>query len=453
MSSAHTAVPGPRGTEAVRALRGLATDPLRAATRLTHTYGDVVRVPVTRRRALLILTRPEHAEHVLVGNQQNYCKAATYRPLREFLGDGLVTSEGALWEGQRRLIQPHFAHQNVMKLVPVMVRRARALVEGWEHLPDGSLVDVSSIMSTVALDLLGEALLGADLRETGPVISRAVRVMQDFSVRAMHNPLLIPAPKLGLGTTVGHRRWRRAVQDVDDVIEHVVAQRRTRPREEWSPDLLTTLLEAPGPDGNGLDHQQIRDEMITFLMAGHETSATALDWCLVTLSLHPWAREAMEQEVDAELARHGAWHDTLPDLPWTTAVIKESLRLYPPFWTLEREALEEDMVGTVPVPAGTTVAVPPYLIHRHPDAWSNPEGFDPTRFQDGPGYHRYAWIPFGGGRRGCVGSVFATAEMTVLLAVIAERFRFDLLPGHRPEPMGAITLRPRGKLRMRLRRR
>ncbi|MCF6524480.1 cytochrome P450 [Streptomyces sp. JJ36] len=449
--------PGPGRAETPRVLAALARDPLAAGLGLYRRYGDLVRVPLLRGdRALFVLSHPDHAEHVFVTRHADYPKSVTYRPLREFLGDGLVTSEGALWERQRRLIQPLFSHRRVAAFHPVMVRNVRRMLDDWDRRAPGDVVDVSEAMSLLTLNIVGEALFGADLRGPGARVSPSVTAMQDFAVTAMRNPLLLRAPRLGLRTTPGYRKWAAAVRAVDEVVATVIAARRAGgTRDSAGPDLLDALLDARHEDGTALGDRQLRDEIVTFLMAGHETSATALVWALYLLATHPAARQRLEEEVDTVLAGRDPGPEDLDGLVWTKAVLCEALRLYPPFWTLERDALRDDEIDGVRVPAGSTVAVPPYLVHRHPDFWENPEGFDPGRFLPGrgAGRHRHAFIPFGGGRRGCVGNAFAMTETVVVIAMLAQGRRLDVPSGGVPAVQPTVTLRPRGGLHMVLRRR
>ncbi|MFI8849052.1 cytochrome P450 [Streptomyces sp. NPDC053499] len=456
-TSASRRPAGPGASQVPQLLAAIGRDPLSAAVGLYRRYGDLVRVPLLPRRPLFLLCHPAHAEHVLVARQDNYRKAATYRPLRVFLGDGLVTSEGRLWERQRRLIQPMFSHRRVSGFVPGMVATIERTLQEWEGRPDGALVHVSETMSLLTLTIVGEALFGADLRGTGARISAAVTGMQDFATTAMRNPLLLPAPRLGLRTTPGYRTWRGTVEAVDEVVAQLAAERRSagRDRRTGGKDLLDALLEARHEDGSALGPRQLRDEIVTFLMAGHETSATVLTWTCCLLAAHPAARRRLEEEVEAVLSGRAPELADMDRLVWTKAVLSEAMRLYPPFWTLERDAVDDDEIDGVHVPAGSTLAVPPYLVHRHPSAWENPEGFDPSRFlpDAAPGRPRHAFIPFGGGRRGCVGNLFAMLEMTAAVAMLTQRFRLELVPGGVPRPQPTVTLRPRGGLRMVLRHR
>jgi cytochrome P450 len=232
-------------------------------------------------------------------------------------------------------------------------------------------------------------------------------------------------------------------------VEQLLTRRRERAGD--ARDLLTLLTAARDADGRGLGEREIRDEVSTFLVAGSETTAMALTWSLALLSAYPQARQRLEDEVDAVLGDGPADPDKLP---WTSAVVSEAMRQYPPAWTLERTAVADDEVGGTPVPAGSMVAVPPYLIHRNPAVWPNPAGFDPDRFlSPAPERHRYAWIPFGGGKRGCIGAGFARQEAVLVLARLCRHYRLDLVGTGLPRPRGFVTLRPAGPVRMRLTRR
>jgi cytochrome P450 len=243
-----------------------------------------------------------------------------------------------------------------------------------------------------------------------------------------------------------------AVRTLEEVVGGTVARRRARPAPDEPRDMLDLLLAARDADGRALSEEEIADEVATFLLAGHETTANALIWATTLLSRYPQARERLEDEADAAPEVIDA--DAADKLTWTRAVLNEALRLYPPAWTIEREARMDDTIAGVPVPAGATLAVPPYLLHRRPDIWPDPEGFDPSRFLPGRAErHRYAFAPFGGGRRICVGAGFATMEATILLAELARRHRIDLAPGARPMPTAYVTLRPAGRIPVTVRRR
>jgi cytochrome P450 len=462
-------VPGPRGTAAAAALAALARNPLDGYVRLAARYGDSVAIPLGRGRHLYLLSRPEHAEHVLAANQDNYVKAVTYRPLRALIGDGLLTSEGERWRRHRRLVQPVFTRRHVLAFGPAMTQAARRMTARWDSLADGSVISVSGQMSTLALDIVGQALFACDLTGDAATMGRAIDAGQRVAVLASFLPLSWgPASSRALKAVA--RRVGRTPDGIEGPTGRIVAARRAagRPGPSADPapveDLLDVLLEARDPDGSPLTDSEIGAEVATFMLAGHETTANTLSWSLALLSAYPSARQQLEAEVDSVLGERDPDADDADTLSWTRAVVAEAMRLYPPAWTIERDALADDTAHGVPVPAGSLVATPPYLVHRHPEFWPDPSGFDPTRFLLGrdpraaaqPGAterSRYAYIPFGGGRRACVGASFAELETVLVLATIARRYRLELTVRGLPAPRANITLRPGRGLPMRLLRR
>ncbi|WP_344276018.1 cytochrome P450 [Actinomadura napierensis] len=437
-------VAGPSGAEAVRWWARMMRDPMDAYGGLFRRYGDAVRLPRDRRRALYLLSRPEHAEHVLVAKQDNYVKAFTYRPLRVFLGDGLLTSEGETWRRHRRLVQPAFAQRHVTAFAPGMAGVAARGIGRW---PDGVMLDAAAHMRRITLDIVGRVLFGSELAAESDATGRALADLQRSAV-------------IGLGATflgdAGLRRVfrlvpgaQRAGAQLDGIVRRVIDERREAgPGGE--PDLLDLLMR---DDDAPLSDAELRDEVLTLLLAGHETTAAALTWTLILLSRYPAARDRLEAEVDEVLG------DGLPDakdldrLPWTRAVLSESMRLYPPAWTIERDAVADDDVAGAEVSAGSTIVISPYLLHRNPDLWPDPEGFRPERFlgeQDRP---RHAYLPFGGGRRICVGASFAMMEAVLVLALIAREARLDLAPGVAVPSRAEVTLRPARPVPMRVSRR
>jgi enediyne biosynthesis protein E7 len=451
-------VPGPGGGEAARILARMVVDPLAGYVRLARRYGDVVRVPITPRRGFFLLTRPEHAEHVLAVNQDNYVKAFTYRPLRALVGDGLLTTEGEQWRRHRRLAQPVFSRREVTGFGPHMTAGARRLVRCWDGLADGSLVNVAREMSALTLEIVGHALFGADLTGDADELSRAISVGQ----QAVALTALLPitwGPASTRMVRAAARRIGRTPEGVEGSAGRLIAARRANGHADRAPaDLLDVLLGARDEDGRLLTDTEIGDEVATFMLAGHETTANALSWSLALLSAFPAARQRLEEELDAVLGDRDPDAEDASRLPWTSAVVSEAMRLYPPAWTIERDALADDNVAGTPVPARSLVAISPYLVHRHPAFWPDPAGFDPGRFLPGGGAdpatrHRYAFIPFGGGKRACVGASFAELETVLVLATIARRFRLELTASGMPVPVAQVTLRPGRNSPMRLRRR
>jgi cytochrome P450 len=451
-------VPGPGSAESARLLAGMLGDPLAGYVRLTARYGDAVRVPFAPRRSWFLLSRPEHAEHVLAANQDNYVKAFTYRPLRALVGDGLLTSEGDTWRRHRRLIQPVFSRRDVTGFGPQMTAAAQRLAGRWTALPDGSLVNVAQEMGALTLGIVGLALFGADLTGDAARMGQAMSAGQRVAVLTTFLPISW-GPTSTKVVKAAARRLGRTAKGVDGPVGRLIAVRRQTGEPAGAPrDLLDVLLWARDEQGTALTDAEIADEVATFMLAGHETTANTLAWSLALLSAYPAARERLEEELEAVLGGRHPAADDVPRLPWTRAVVAEALRLYPPAWTIERDALADDDVAGIPVPAGSMVAIPPYLVHRHPESWPDPAGFDPRRFLpsgngDTATRHRYAFIPFGGGKRACVGSSFAELETVLVLATIAQRFRLELTARGMPAPVAQVTLRPGRNLPMHLRRR
>ncbi|WP_454561589.1 cytochrome P450 [Mycobacterium haemophilum] len=438
-------VPGPSGAEALRWWARMVRNPLATYLGLQRAYGDAVRIPFRRNRPLLLLSRPEHAEHVLVAHQRNYVKAITYRPLRAFLGSGLLTSEGEIWERHRGIIQPVFARRQLSGFAPDIVAAAQHRTAMWR---DGDIVDVSAQMRALTLEIVGRVLFGAPLGGFAQRVGDALAAVQHATVVGVLLAGAMPQ-RLSWG-------WLRRIPGVagpanrlDGIVSEIIAQRRSQPRRGGG-DLLDLLLTAGDRGNSTLDDAELRDEVLTLMLAGHETTSNALTWALALLSRFPAARRRLEAEADDVLAGRPADADDVDRLCFTEAVINEAMRLYPPAWTLERDAIDVDDVAGIPVTAGTTVVVPPYLLHRHPEFWPDPEGFDPQRFLTDTDRPRYAFMPFGGGRRICVGAGFAMFEAKLLLASITQEYRLDLVSSGMPTAQAEITLRPRGPVPMRL---
>ena len=451
-------VAGPGARETARLLAGMLGDPLAGYLRLAARYGDAVRVPFAPRRYWFVLSRPEHAEHVLAANQDNYVKAFTYRPLRALVGDGLLTSEGERWRRHRRLIQPVFSRREVTGFGPQIAAAARRLAERWAGLAEGSPVNVTREISALTLEIVGQALFGADLTGDAGQLGRAMSVGQRVAVLTTFLPIGW-GPTSTRAVKVAARRLGGTAEGVEGLAGRLIAARRVAGQPAGAPgDLLDVLLAARDEDGGPLTDGEICDEVATFMLAGHETTANALAWSLALLAAYPAARERLEAELEAVLGDRDPDAADVARLPWARAVVSEAMRLYPPAWTIERDALADDDVAGTPVPAGSIVAIAPYLVHRHPAFWPDPTGFDPRRFLPGGGgdattRHRYAFIPFGGGRRACVGASFAELETVLVLATIARRFRLELTARGMPAPVAQVTLRPGRNLPMLLRHR
>ena len=418
-------------------------DPLATYRVLRREYGDTVRIPLTRNRNFYLLDRPEYAEHVLVRHQDRYVRSFTYRPLKAFLGDGLLTSEGTVWQRHRGLVQPVFSHRHVQSFAPAIVDATRNRLAQWAP---GATIDIAAEMSTLTMDVVGRVLFGTDLSGDAASVSRAETRLQ--SSMALHAaaifPMSLSPARLRSVATRIVPGLGRASRTLESVAARIIDARIRAPHDEPS-DLLDLLLAAEH-DEQPLSRAEIQDEVMTLVVSGHESATNALTFTLALLSQNPAAYERVIAEVDDVL---GGRHPRAPDvdvLPWTQAVVAEALRLYPPACYVVRDAAEDDDVSGIPVSAGDIIGISPYLLHRHPEFWSEPETFDPHRFlpDSAPAHPRYAYLPFGAGRRICVGAGLAQLELTLVLAVLSQSVRLDLKSMAPLRTRAEVTLHPVG---------
>jgi cytochrome P450 len=424
-----------------------------------NRFGDVVRFELGPRAAHVsahLIRHPDHVHHVLLEARGNYPKSFTYQLLGRILGRGLVTSEGELWTQQRRIIQPIFRHSTIAGFAPLMTAACDDLAREWDGLAAaGSPVDVAVEMSRLTLDIVGRALFSTDLTGDAAAVGPAVEVVLRDVIERLTSPVALATMAVPGLPTAANRRTKAALATLDDVVGLLITRRRIVSEADRPVDLLSMLLSA-GDYGNGeaMSDQQIRDEMMTFLIAGHETTANALSWTWYLLALHPLVARRLRDELSTVLAGRMPDAADLDKLDYTKAVVQEAMRLYPPVAAIERDAKEDDEIGGYRIPAGTTVIISPWVSHRNPAFWPAPEAFDPERFlDDRPARQpRYTYLPFGAGPRQCIGAAFALQEATIALAALASRFRADLVPGHPIEPQIGVTVRPKHGLRMTLHR-
>lgn len=455
--------PGPRGLDQKRFLLASTRDFKAPMMDVAGRYGEVAGT-VTRGRHFVIVSGHEAARHVLIANQDNYAKGVEYELLRVVLGEGLLTSEGETWRKQRRLVQPLFAKRHISAFTDHMTGATRDELESghFQGPGVGETVDVSEAMMALTLDVVGRALFGADLsgdtaRRVGPAMDDVLGLGTRMT-RRLPTYLLSSLPGMNLEKAMSlnpeGRRFQRSLAELRRVIEELLLDRQAQ--ADSGDDLVGMMLDAVDDEtGEGMSRRQIGDELMTFMLAGHETTSNALAWMWRRLSLNPWARERLFEEVDTVLGDRTPTMEDVDRLPWTRACVEETMRIDSPVWTVGRRALADDEINGFHIPAGSSVMVLISMIHRDPRIWPNPEGFDPARFlpENAKGRPRHAYMPFGAGRRVCVGSTFATVEATLVAAMIARRLRFDLPRAAEVEAEAAITLRPRGGLPMRVFRR
>jgi cytochrome P450 len=430
-------VPGPSGLATLGPTLTAFRDPLGMMTRLRAEHGGLVRFRLGP-QLMFLLGDPDDVRHVLQENHRNYVKSRHYEPLKRVLGDGLVTLEGEQWRARRRLAQPAFHADRLRGFAELMATESRGMIDGWPSGP-GARLDVHREMMRLTLRIVLRALFSADLEVDHDEVSRAIAegmAHVDSRAAALGVPLWVPLPQ--------HFRFRAARRTLDRLVYRVIDERRRR--DDDPGDLLSMLMSARDEAGGGaLSDRALRDEVATLVLAGHETTAVALSWAVVLLSRHPGVCRAVEAEVDGVLAGRAPDLADLPRLELVERVISETMRLYPPVWVFERQALAADELGGHAIPAGAAVVVCPYTLHRDPRFWDNPEGFDPDRFapERAKPRPRHAYLPFGAGPRVCIGNAFAMMEAKIALASIVQRCRLDLVAGERVVVDPSVTLRPR----------
>jgi cytochrome P450 len=428
-------VPGPRGR--LRSL-GFARDPLNFMERLFREYGDLVRISFFG-YPIYLVAHPDGVKHVLQENHRNYLKSFDYKILARLLGQGLVTSEGSLWLRQRRLMQPMFHRQKIAAFGDMMTDCTLRMLETWRARAERrEAIEVSNEMMRLTLEIVGRALFTMDLTGQADTIGRWLTIANERFGQFDMGMLVSWLP------TPGNLRFRRAVSELRRITLDVIARRRAENRDYG--DLLSMLLAARDQDtGEAMSDDQLRDEVLTLILAGHETTATALSWTWYLLAQHPEVEEKLHAELDRVLNGRPPTMADLPDLNYTGMVIDEAMRLYPPVWAIGRAAIADDEIMGYPIPAGSNIMVSQWFTHRHPDFWESPERFEPERFsaERAEGRPRYAYFPFGGGPRQCIGNIFALTEAALVLATVAQRYRLRLVPNHRVELQPIVTLRPR----------
>jgi cytochrome P450 len=464
-------VDGPLPLDMIRGIRAIMHDPLRWLEQAVGRYGDLVAFPLPRTPVLLVNT-PSGARRVLQENHRNYTKQTVqYGALSLVTGAGLLTSDGEGWLRHRRIMQPAFHHGGLDQVAGPSRAAAEQLRSIWDAAGPGVSVDADAATMRAMLEVVGRTLFAADLAESGAEVVDAVDQALAVVLSRAKSPL--SNGPLGRLPTPSRRRLRRALATLDRVCEDVVRRRREQGIGAEDGDLLAVLLRAtewgagPGAEvgsepgagsgsepgaGAGMTAREVRDELVTLVIAGHETVASSLTWTLHLLAGAPDVQKQLHAELDEVLAgRAPDWSD-LPALTYTRAVIDESLRLYPPAWVITRRAGEPDVIDGVKVPAGTLLLISPWLLHRRAENWPDPRHFDPARFLDPElGRRRPGYLPFGAGPRLCIGRDFALVEAALILAGLLRDRTVEHPPGApEPEVDALVTLRPRHPLLLNL---
>ena len=437
--------PGPKGGFFSAAAKALRRDQLGFYEACAREHGDVVGLRAGPYRIRLIY-HPDAIEEMLVTRARDFVKTpGVRRSLRPLLGEGLLLSEGDVWLRQRRLAQPAFHRQRVAGYGAVMTDFAERHVAGW---PDGAVVELHGEMMAVTQAIVGKTLFDADVSGDAHEAAGAAKVLaEDFGARIARFtlPLWVPTP--------ANLKARRAIRRLDAIVGRIIAERRAGGEDRG--DLLSMLVAAQdADDGTRMTPRQLRDEVMTLFLAGHETTAVTLSWAWYLLAQHPEATARLEAELQEVLGGRAPGIADLPRLAYTAGVVSESLRLFPPAYALGRQALVASELGGLPVARGEIVLAPAWVIHRDRRWFDKPNEFLPERWDGDLAKRlpRFAYFPFGGGPRQCIGSAFALMEATLILAAVAQRVRLTLVPGQRITPTPYVTLRPEPGIRMRVRR-
>ena len=427
---------GPRGNLISGHLPAFKKDWLGFVTQVAREYGDIVQLRLGPKRVVLV-SHPDYVEEILVTNNRNFTKDFTLRLYKAVLGNGLLTSEGDFWLRQRRMIQPAFQRHKIAAFGETMVGYTERMLAGWR---DGAVVDLHAEFMRLTLEIAAKTFFDADVsaeaRDVGDALERALHCINARFNSLYWVPEWVPTPN--------NLQLRRAVRRLDDILYRFIGQRRKSGEDRG--DLLSLLLHARDEDdGSRMTDRQLRDEAMTLFLAGHETTALALSWTGYLLAQHPEAVAELDAELRAVLDGRPPPVADLPRLKFTERVITESMRLYPPAFGMGREPIEDCTIAGYPIPAGRPIFFHQWVIHRDPRFFDAPDQFLPNRWADGLAQRlpKYAYFPFGGGPRLCIGNTFAMMEASLVLATLAQRFHLRLVPEHPIELWPSITLRPR----------
>ncbi|MFD9408800.1 cytochrome P450 [Streptomyces sp. NPDC059989] len=446
-------VPALAGAPLVGSLFELKSDSLGTYLRARQRHGDVVRItagPPGLRAELYCVFSAEGAQQVLASESANFRKDNPfYQEVRDSFGNGLLTSQDEDYLRQRRLVQPLFTRRRVDGYAGAVAAETAAVVAGWEKAPDG-IVDVSEQMMHLALRAVARILFGTDVEATVDVVDRCFPVITEYVLRRGYSPANIPRT----WPTPANKRAAAAMDELYAVCDKIIGERRAAATADGpGEDLLTLLAAAKSSDDGEFDASELRDQVLIFLLAGHETTATSLSFALHLLARHPEEQNRAREEISRVLGDRTPEAADLDRLPYLTQVLKEAMRLYPAAPVIGRKAVAATEIGGHTVPAGADVILAPWVTHRHPSYWPDPDRFDPERFtaeaeKDRP---RYAWFPFGGGPRACIGQHFSMLESVIALAMILRTYEFEAVDTDIPVSAG-ITLRTDGPARCRVRR-
>ncbi|MCZ6770663.1 MAG: cytochrome P450 [Proteobacteria bacterium] len=435
--------PGPKGLPILGIAAEARKDTLGFFSRMAAEYDGISILPIGMEKVFL-LNDPDALEHIFVTNWRGYRKSDFYNKVRPLFGNGIATSEGEFWRRQRQLMNPAFHRDSLHRIGTIMRASTAAKVAEWQSRPDGQTMNVSSEITKLSLAIVMESLFGADAADHAGATAEAVDTMLEICERRVW-----ALPDLH-GYPVSPLYWRhRHARATLDRIMYDIIDRRCQTGNAGQ-DLLGMLLSARDPEtGEGMTNEQLRDETTTLLVTGHESTANAIVWAFYTLAHHPEIEAKVRAEIAQVCGGETPTDQDLQKLTYQRMVISEVMRLYPPAWTVSRTALADDVINGYPVPAGSSVMVSPYVIHRNPRYWPDPAKFDPSRFLPEQQERRpkFSYIAFGGGPRSCIGSNFAMMEMQLVITMLFQAFRLELAPQPPIEREAVISIRPKHGIR------
>lgn len=438
--------PGPPLWESARTLQRFRTNRLELFSSLAAEYGELVYYFMGP-QPICLVSDPALIKQILTVDHRQFKKGRLLELAKDMLGEGLLTSEGEFHARQRRIIQPLFHRQMIRAYGETMVQQSLRWRERWQS---GQVLDLAQAMMQLTLGIVGQTLFDADVEGEAAEVGAAMHTVLEM-INLMGNPLALLARQLNLPNPT-RQRFFAAKALLDGTIDGIIADHRSGKSQR--PDLVGTLLEARDTDGDGqgMSDLQIRHEALTLFMAGHETTANALAWTWYLLSQHPRVEAQLQRELKTVLGDHPPTVDDLSQLTYTRQIMTEAMRLYPPAWILGRRALNEYAIGEYTLPANCVVLISQQIVHRSPRWYMDPERFWPERWNDDfrQQIPKFAYFPFGGGPRNCIGEAFAWMEGMLLIATLAQKWRFRLMPGHPVVPEPLITLRPKYGLQMQL---
>ncbi len=425
----------------------LRRDPLGLLTRVAREYGDIVHLPLLLQSRILI-NHPDLIEDVFVRQPQKFDKGPGIKgAATRLLGEGLLTSEGELWRRQRRLVQPAFHRQRIAEYAQTMVEQALAHTQNWR---EGDVREMAEEMMALTLIIAVKTLFGTEFTHEAARVGKAVTLLMRYQIQRLRNPFKFSEK----WPTPANRRADRAYKYLDSLVYGIIEDRRRRRAsgEASADDVLSLLMDALDDDGSAMSSKQLRDEVMTLFIAGHETTAVTLGWAWHLLAQNPAVEQRLTEESDSVLGGRAPSMEELSKLPYLDAVIREVLRLYPAAYIIQRTSTEPFELGGYHFPANTTVLMSQWVMHRDPRYFDAPEEFRPERWLAGLADRlpAHAYFPFGGGPRRCIGQIFALTEAALVMATLAQKFRFTEAAGQKVATEPLITLRAHGGIPMTL---